>query len=299
MSDVLNKSTMFPEELIPELIQKTRGASALAHLCDSEPIPFNGQKEFTFAMDKEIDVVAESGAFSKGGVTLKPVTIIPVKVEYGARVSDEFIEASEKEKVDILKAFSNGFAAKVAKGLDIMAMHGFNPRTGTASDVIGNNHFDKAVTQKITAANLQTPDENIEAAIELVQGAENEVNGVILSTAMKSALAKLKDGNQHKVYPELAWGNNPGVLNGVKTETSMPLSMGASKDRAIVGDFKNAFKWGYSKNIAMKVIQYGNPDNDPTLGDLQGHGQVYLRAIAYIGWGILLPEAFALVEESA
>ena len=299
MADVLNKGTLFPEELIPELINKVKGSSALAHLCGAEPIPFNGEKEYTFSMDKEIDVVAESGAYSKGGVALEPVTVIPYKVEYGARVSEEFMDASEKDKIDILKAFSTGFAAKIAKGLDIMAMHGFNPRTGTTSSVIGNNHFDKAVTQKVRAANLQTPDDTIEAAIDLVQGAEYEVNGLILSTPLKSALAKLKDGDGRKMYPELAWGNNPGVLNGVRTETSMPLSMKSSEDRGIVGDFKNAFKWGYSKAITMKVIQYGNPDNDPSLGDLQGHGQVYIRSVAHIGWGILIPKAFARIEEGA
>ena len=84
MADVLNKGTLFPEELIPTLLNKVKGKSSLAALCKQEPIPFNGYKEFTFNFDKEVDIVAESGAKGKGGVTVTPVTVLPVKFEYGA-----------------------------------------------------------------------------------------------------------------------------------------------------------------------------------------------------------------------
>ena len=149
MADVLSKGTLFPEELVPELIQKTTGASALAQLSAQKPIPFNGLKEFTFSLDKEVDIVAENGAKSKGGATVTPRTIVPIKIEYGARISDEFIYASEEVRMDYLTAFSEGFARKAAKGLDLMAFHGINPRTGTASNVIGTNHFDAKVTEEV------------------------------------------------------------------------------------------------------------------------------------------------------
>lgn len=50
-------------------------------------------------MDSEIDVVAESGKKTHGGVTLAPQTMVPIKVEYGARISDEFMYASDEEKL--------------------------------------------------------------------------------------------------------------------------------------------------------------------------------------------------------
>ena len=84
MSDILSKGSLFPEELVPGLIQKTTGASALAALCGATPIPFNGMKEFTFQLDKEVDIVAENGAKTKGGATVSPVTIVPIKIEYPA-----------------------------------------------------------------------------------------------------------------------------------------------------------------------------------------------------------------------
>lgn len=299
MADILSKGSLFPEELVPGFIQKTTGASALAKLCGATPIPFNGMKEFTFTLDKEVDIVAENGAKTKGGATVDPITIVPLKIEYGARVSDEFLYASEDARMDVLSAFADGFAKKVAKGLDLMAFHGINPRTGTASNVIGANHFDSKVTQTVTIASGDKPDANVEAAIALVQGSERDVTGMVLAPSFKSSLAAQTTADGVKLYPQLAWGANPGEVNGLRVEATSNLSANTSLDRALVGDFANCFKWGYAKEIPIEVIQYGNPDNDTTLGDLKGHNQVYLRGEAYIGWGILDPAAFAHIKANA
>lgn len=294
---VLEKGSLFPETLIPDMVNMVKGKSSIARLSASEPVAFNGQKEFTFTLDKEIDVVAESGAKSHGGATVTPVTIVPIKVEYGARVSDEFLYASEEAQIDVLKAFSEGFAKKIARGIDIMAFHGFNPRTAQASAVIGDNHFDKKVTQVVTQGTGDAND-NVEAAIALVQGNENDVTGMAMSPTFKSELAAIKKADGSKMFPELSWGAVPSTINGLPVDSNPTVSFGGSKDKAIVGDFANMFKWGYAKEIPMEVIQYGNPDNDTTLGDLKGHNQVYLRAEAYIGWGILDANSFALVQSA-
>ena len=299
MADILSKGSLFPEELIPDLIQKTTGASALAKLCAAKPIPFNGMKEFTFQLDKEIDIVAENGAKGKGGVTVDPVTIVPIKVEYGARISDEFTYANETVQLDYMAAFADGFAKKVAKGIDLMAFHGVNPRTGTASAVIGTNHFDSKVTQTVTIATGDKPDDNIEDAIALVQGSDRDVSGLVLAPVFKSGLAAQKNTDGTKLYPELAWGNNPGTINGLSTESTSNLSANSSLDRALVGDFAGSFKWGFAKEIPIEIIKYGNPDNDATLGDLKGHNQIYLRGEMYVGWGILDASAFAIVKDAA
>ena len=299
MADVLTRGNLFPETLVKEMINQVKGKSALANLCAATPIPFNGLKEFTFTFDKEVDVVAENGAKTKGGVTTDPVTIMPVKIEYGARISDEFDYASEEVQLDYLKAFAEGWAKKAARGLDLMAFHGINPRTGIASSVIGDNHFDKKVTQTVTITESSTPDANMEDAIAMVQGSEFDVTGAAFSPAFRSSLAAMKTDDGRKLYPELAWGSNPGSINGLRVESNSTISANGSLDRALVGDFASCFKWGYAKQIPVEIIRYGNPDNDATLGDLKGHNQIYLRAEAYIGWGILAPAAFAWVKAGA
>ncbi len=299
MGDVLNKGALFPEELVTEMINQVKGKSSLAALCAATPIPFNGMKEFTFTLDREIDVVAESGAKSKGGVTVAPVTIVPVKVEYGARISDEFVYASEEVQLDYLKAFAEGIARKVARGFDLMAMHGVNPRTGSASAVIGTNHFDNQVSQVVTQSAQTNPDTQMDAAIALIEGSDRDVTGAAFAPAFRSALAQLTGQDGHRLYPDLAWGRNPGNINGLKVDVNSTVSANASLDRALIGDFANMFKWGYAKEMPIEIIRYGNPDNDATLGDLKGHNQIYLRGEVYIGWGILDPTAFAWIRAAA
>jgi hypothetical protein len=63
-----------------------------------------------------------------------------------------------------------------------------------------------------------------------------------------------------------------------------------------VGDFENAFRWGFGKEVSLEVIEYGDPDN--TGSDLKGHNQVYLRCEAYIGWGILDFDSFGRVDSA-
>lgn len=289
------KGSLFDPTLVTDLVTKVRGKSSIAALCAQTPIPFNGLKEFTFSMDKEIDIVAEEGKKTEGGMSVAPITIVPIKFEYGARVSDEFLYATEEAQIDTLTAFNDGFAKKVAKGLDLAAFHGINPRTNSASAVIGTNHFDGKVTQTVTYASA-TPDDNLEAAIALVDGSEMDVTGMALSKTFGAAMAKVK-ANGVKLYPEFAFGASPKDLNGIAVDVNRTVSGGTTKDHAIVGDFQNGFKWGYSKQIPMEIIKYGDPDNSGK--DLKGYNQVYIRAEIYLGWGILLPEAFAIIKEAA
>lgn len=292
----LERGTLFDPKLVTDLINKVTGESSLAALSKQTPIPFNGQKEFVFTMDSEIDVVAESGAKSHGGVTLTPRTIVPIKVEYGARVSDEFLYAAEEEKISILKAFNDGFARKVARGLDLMAYHGVNPRTGAASAVIGDNNFGAAVDNVVESAlGLATANEDIETAIALIE--EGDITGMAMAPAFRSALAKLTKTDGSPMFPELAWGNAPSTINGLNVVVSRNISdMSTARFRAIIGDFENSFKWGYAKQIPLEIIQYGDPDNSGL--DLKGYNQVYLRAEVYLGWGIMEPDNFAIITEA-
>lgn len=290
-----SRGSLYEPSLVTDLINKVKGKSSLAKLCAQTPIPFNGMKEFVFSMDSEIDIVAEGGKKSEGGISLNPVTIVPIKFEYGSRVSDEFIYASEEEQIDILTAFNDGFAAKVSKGLDLAAFHGINPRTGSASTVVGDNNFDTKVTQTATYS-ASAPDDSLEDAIALVDGSEGDVTGMAFSKTFGAAMAKVK-ANGIKLYPEFSFGASPDSLNGIGVDVNKTVSNTTSKDEAIVGDFQNAFKWGYSKDIPLEIIKYGDPDNSGK--DLKGYNQVYIRAEVYLGWGILLPTSFARITASA
>lgn len=287
------KGSLFDATLVADLVNKVRGESSLAALSGQTPVPFNGLKEMTFSMDSEVDIVAEAGKKSEGGITVEPIVINPIKFEYGARITDEFLYAADAEQLDILTAFNDGFARKIARGFDLAAMHGINPRTGSASSVVGTNSFDGKVTANTVTYDSANPDVNLESAI--AQLGDNDVTGIAMSKTFGAAMASVK-ANGVKVYPEFSFGASPEALNGIGVSVNSTVSGGTTKDHAIVGDFVNGFKWGYSKEIPIEIIQYGDPDNSGK--DLKGYNQVYIRAELYLGWGILLPDAFSIVKEA-
>lgn len=296
MANVLSKGELFPATLVAEMFNTVRGKSSLARLSGTMPVSFNGNDVFTFSLDKEVDLVGENGAKSNGGGAIAPVQIRPFKVEYGMRVSDEFMYASEETRLNILATFAEGFARKAARGLDIMAFHGINPRTGAEATQLTDKNFDDVVSQTVTVTANANVD--VTTAISLVETAEHDVTGMAMAPAFRTALATLTKGtaSNESLFPELAWGAAPSTINGLPVDVNGTVSYGTGvKDRAIVGNFADYFRWGYAKEVPVEVIEYGNPDNDATAGDLKGHNQVYLRGEAYIGWGILVPSAFARI----
>ena len=293
----LSRGNLFDPELVTDLINKVKGKSSLAVLSQQEAIPFDGTTQFVFSMDSEIDIVAENGKKSHGGISLAPIKMVPIKVEYGACVSDEFMYSSDEKKIEVIKGFNEGYAKKLARGVDLMAFHGINPRTGAASTVIGTNHFDSKVTQTVEF-NASDPDTNIEAAVSLIQGSEGIVTGLAADPQFSAALANMRTGGDTNIrlFPELAWGANPGSINGLKADINNTVSA-SSNDVAIIGDFANYFQWGFAKEIPLEVIEYGDPDNSGN--DLKGYNQVYLRSETYLGWGIMDPSSFARVIKPA
>lgn len=292
MPEVMKKGELFAPEIVTDLFNKVAGKSTLAKLAGTIPVPFNGSEIFTFSMDDEVNIVAENGVKPAGAISMAPVKVVPLKIEYGARVTDEFMYATEEKQLDVLKAFNDGYAKKVARAIDIMAMHGLNPRTKEISALIGTNSFDTNTQVKKIVYDETKIEDNIEDAIAEVNEAY-DVTGMAMSKSFSAVLAKLKV-NGVKQYPELAWGANPGNVNGLAVDVNSTVSFNASKDMAIVGDFANAFKWGYAKEIPLEIIPYGDPDQSGK--DLKANGQIYLRCETYIGWGIMDPTAFTRIE---
>ena len=260
-----------PAELIKSIFSTVKGHSSVAALCGAEPIPFNGIDVMTFSMDGEAEVVGEGDSKSPGDASLTPVSIKPFKVVYQHRVTDEFVKMNEEKRLPYLQAFGDGFTKKIARAVDITSFHGLNPRTGGTVAGIAAGCFDTLVTNTINYAEAYA-DDNIDAAVQ------NKVNGVVQ-------------------YPEFRFGGRPKSFAGYGCDINSTVKFGTNTlDKAIIGDFQNAFKWGYSENIPMEIIEYGDPDGQ---GDLKRKNQVVLRAEAYIGFGILDAASFSRIIGSA
>ena len=297
MANIIANGGNIPPVVVSEMFNAVRGKSALAKISDRMPVAFNGSAEFVFNMDSEADIVAENGAKSNGGATATPIVIRPYKFEYGVRVSDEFLKGTEEYRMDVMREFAEGAARKFAKGMDIAAMHGLNPRTMTAATTtVGNMHLDNKIPAgSVIPYTAGSEDANLNAAIAKVNGFGYDVTGVAFDPEFSSALGSAAVGNI-AVAPEYLFGGDPDTFHGMKSAvngTVGKVATGADKVYGYVGDF-DAFRWGYARDVEFEVIEYGDPDNAGS--DLKGHNQVYLPAEAYIGWAVLDGNAFAKIE---
>ena len=293
MAKITDSSTFFKPELKSDIIGKVKGHSSLAKLCGGTPIPFAGTEEFIFTMDGEASVVGEAGAKPANNAAWNTVTIKPIKFIYQHRVTDEFVHLADEKRVPYLAAFTDGFAKKIARALDIAAFHGVNPYSGSASELIGSNSFDGKVTKTVNFLSSY-PDDNIDAAIGLVRNDDNGVTGIAMSPNFGAALGAMKMADSHAaMYPEFRFGGNPSTFaGGLACDINNTVNFNAGTDEAVVGDFANMFRWGYAETMKFEIITTGDPDG---LGDLKRYNQIVLRAEAYIGWGILDPDAFARI----
>ena len=293
MATITKSTNLFPAELVSEVFSKAKGHSSLAKLSNQTPIPFAGNTQMVFAMDGEASIVGEGEQKPAGDASFNPVTITPVKFVYQHRLTDEFTKMSEEQQLPYLEAFVDGFAAKIARALDICAFHGVNPATKTSVSSLADKNFDMASIATVTTT-AGKEDEDIDTAVQAITGEDGVVTGIAMAPAFSAALSKLKV-NGVVQYPEFRFGQNPEAFYGMASDVNNTVSFGTSKDLAVVGDFQNAFKWGYTENVPCEIIEYGEPDGQ---GDLKRTNQIVLRAETYVGWGILDSASFKKIAKA-
>lgn len=292
----LKAGTLFKPELVKELFSKVQGKSVLAKLSAQTPIPFAGTEQMVFNLEGNAQIVGEGEQKLAGEAKVISKVITPLKFVYQARITDEFLRASEEKQLQFLDTFTDGFSKKIAQAFDIAALHGLEPKGMTDASFRAKNSFDGLVTNNITTYDGDHIDENIDAAVQQIVAKGGEVTGIALSPTAGQALSKIKVQGVVQ-YPEFRFGQNPDSFYGMKSDISKNLTVTggtAEQDHVIVGDFANRFKWGYADNIPLEIIQYGDPDGAGR--DLKQYNEICLRSEAYIGWGILDEDSFARVK---
>lgn len=298
-TNALKRGTFFKPELVTDIMNKVQGRSTLAKLSNQQPIPFNGTEQFIFNLEGNAQIVGEGELKGAGKAVIATKVITPLKFVYQARITDEFLYASEEKRLEFLKHYSEGFSKKIAEAFDIAAIHGLEPKGLTDATFKSTNSFDGLVTGNVVTYNATKVDDNIDDAVQAIVATDNEVTGIALSPVAGQAMSKIKDKFDNVKYPEFRFGQRPDNFFNMDLDMNKTLTVQggtAKKNHAIVGDFQNRFKWGYAANIPMEIIEYGDPDG--TGRDLKAYNEILVRTEAYIGWGILDEKAFARVEEA-
>lgn len=306
MATLATSSLSLPKHLVPGVWKKAQGGSVLAALSGADPQEFGEQQYMTLTAPPRGEVVGEGADKGESTATFAPVTAIPRKVQVTQRFNEEVQWADEDYQLGVLATMGELVGDALARALDLIGIHGINPKTGAA--LSGGPAKLLNTTNSVEATGTSKPDADLEAAVGLVLADGYTPKAVALDPAFAFRLATQRNSQDARLYPELGFGQGLGNWNGLQYVSSDTVSGGPEavtpstgayattnpNVKALVGDF-SAFRWGVQRNIALEVIRYGDPDGG---GDLKRKNQLAIRAEVVYGVGILDLNAFAKVVDA-
>lgn len=288
MAAITTDKVYLPRVLADGIISDIKDHSVVLNLSGAEPQLFGERDIIVFSQAPKAEYVGEGGVKGSSDAAFTSVTAKPHKVQVTVRVSNEFQWADEDHRVGYMAELVKALGASIREALDLGALHGINPKTGTKSALIDNY---VGLTTNVVDAATGTADSQVTAAVGSLVAAEKDVNGIALSTVSAWDLAQTKKTDGDLLYPALGLGKFD-TFKGIRTDISKNVAADG-KTKAIVGDFANGLKVGLVRDIPVKVIQYGDPDNSGV--DLQSVNMVALRAEAVFSWHAFT-DRFAVVK---
>lgn len=277
--------------------RKNIRGGVLAKLTSGEPeLKVGSTDHFTFTGTPKAELVGESGNKGSADGTPGKKTVKTYKVQITYRFSNEVQWEDEDYQTQLIENLVANAATAISRALDLLAIHGVNPATGSTGAV--TDYFTKGgndVHRVTRSANAQA---DIEAAAAALQGSGYVATGIGFDPVFAGQLARSKDEDKRPLYPELGLGFAFDSFQGLAAASSDTVSGRqelAPEDatlNAIIGDFE-AFKWGIAREMPLELIEFGDPDGN---GDLKRTNEVAIRAESVIGFGIMDDEAFALID---
>lgn len=254
---------------------------------------------FTFTGTPKAELVGESANKSSDDGTPGKVVAKTYKVQLTYRFSQEVMYADEDYQTQLVDGLVGNIAIALSRALDLIAIHGINPKTGEIASSV-SNFFDKpgnGISRVVATPSAQN---DLETAAGYLQTYGYTATGIALDTVFAGVLARTKDTQNRPLYPELGLGFNVNEFQGLQAAASdtvsgrQELEAAEVSIKALMGDFR-AFQWGVAREIPLETIQYGDPDG---LGDLKRTNEIAIRGEAIIGFAIFDYKAFALISKN-
>lgn len=282
-----------------ETWSKNITTGVLAKLAVEAPdIKVGKTDHFVFTGTPKAELVGEGA--NKNSADDKPTkaTVNTYKVQVTYRFSDEVQYEDEDYQTQLIDGLVKNISIALSRALDLVAIHGINPKTGEASSSVVS-YFAKAGNKVARVVATEKPNEDIENAAAKLQEAGYTATGVGFDPAFAGELARVTNANGVKLYPELGLGFNVDNFQGLMAASSDTVSgrqeITKPRVKGIMGDFR-AFKWGVARYVGLKLIEAGDPDG---AGDLNRTNEVAIRAESIFGYAIFDEKAFSLVEKAA
>lgn len=280
--------------------KKNIRGGVLSRLAPQDPqIKVGSTDHFVFTGTPKAELVGESAPKSSQDGTPGKVVASTYKVQVTYRFSNEVQWEDEDYQTGLVDGLVGNIAVALSRALDLMAIHGINPATGVVSTQIAE-YFNRAGNDVPRVEATDDADANIEAAAASLQGAGYTATGIAFDPGYAGVLARSRDADGRKLYPELGLGfgfeNFQGLTAAASDTVSGRQELGADDAtvRAIMGDF-NAFQWGVAREVPLEKIEFGDPDGN---GDLKRTNEIAIRAEAVLGFAIFDPTAFVVIDNA-
>lgn len=253
---------------------------------------------FTFTGTPKAELVGEAANKSSMDGTPAKKTSKTYKVQLTYRFSDEVRYADEEYRLRLMEALAGNIATGVSRAIDLVAIHGINPNTGSVAASV-TDYITKSGNGHVINSTTATPEVDLDNAAAALQGSGYVATGIALDPVYAGVLARTKKTNGDRVFPELGLGFNVQSIAGLQAAVSNTVSATAETGVAtgvggIMADW-NAFKWGIARNVPLHLIEYGDPDG---AGDLQRTNEIAIRAEVIFGYAILDDDAFAIIKQA-
>lgn len=306
MSNPLRTTALDLANHTGETWRKNIRGGVLSKLAPQDPqIKVGSTDHFTFSATPKAELVGEGDNKSSNDGTPTKVTAKTYKVQVTYRFSNELMWADEDYQTKIVDNLVANIAVALSRALDLIAIHGINPKTGDSAASV-TDYFTKvgALSNGTSVGHVTataSAQDDIEDAAEQLQTAGYVATGIALDPVFAGQLARTKDENNRPLYPELGLGFGFQSFQGLDAASSDTVSGRQELDaedvrvKSLMGDF-SAFQWGVARQVPLETIEFGDPDG---LGDLKRTNEIAIRAEAVLGFAIFDGGAFSLIESAA
>lgn len=282
-----------------ETWRKNIRGGVLSKLAPQDPtIKVGSTDHFTFTGTPKAELVGEGDDKSSNDGTPTKATAKTYTVQVTYRFSNQVLWEDEDYQTGIVDGLVENIAVALSRALDLIAIHGINPKTGSVSGQV-SEYLTKSGNGVGRVTSTGDTEADIDALAEDLQGEGYVATGVAFDPVFAGQAARARDENGNKLYPELGLGFNVENFQGLPAAASDTVSgrqeLGVENAlvQAIMGDFR-AFQWGVARQVPLETIEYGDPDGN---GDLKRTNELAIRAEAVLGFVFFDYKAFSLLEK--
>src|SRR5690606_4734720 len=126
-------SFSLPTTALGAIVDRVRDESVIAKLSPERPTLFGNVAAVRLSRKPRAQIVAGGAQKAADAVVLSSVTASAIESQITVRVSDEVRWADADHQMGIVDEVTTAIAGSIARAVDLIAIHGINPLTGTAA----------------------------------------------------------------------------------------------------------------------------------------------------------------------